>query len=293
MAQRLNGLLVVLELGEQSPAAAAAGASCRPAEMPISLRECAQLMGQPDMNFQRGREIQLKWKQYTGRAVDGVLVELNDQPATRAALLKLAPARSSWSLKNGPWRVGQGEKVLFADLTALYGPPLRLSGMGDSFTATWCVGAWAREATARVVGGVVTEFDGRPADPAVCCELVRHRAAAHLNVDEKLKTDLAVLRQAYDAAVRAVGEELSRESAQRAKQSESLRQWQVAPFDSVGCWAAVTAQAGTYTVRAAVDTVYVRGDGQTLAQRRFVIVTVSPGSQTAPVGELALFAPGS
>ena len=199
----------------------------------------------------------------------------------------------SWT--GGPraaWRVEKGQSLHYADLVGMFGPPERLAGTADAFTAWWCVGAWARSAAAKVVEGTVTEFDGRAASPEACCELVRQRTEAYAQATDAVKVESAAARACYDHAAAAVAAEMRKQAAALARDGLTLTTWRLASFDSAGtCVAPLRNPLGSYTVRAAVDCNYVLQDGQASSKRRFVAVTVTPKPEGPQTADFALFAP--
>jgi len=171
----------------------------------------------------------------------------------------------------------------------MFGRPDGTAGTGRDFTAWWCVGAWGRTATAKVVDGVVKEFDGRAADPAGVCELVRQRSQAYRQPGQEAAEDA---RKYYERAAWVVGEDLKREAAFQARDGWNLKQWSLAPFDSVGCWMApVDPVGGAMTLRAVVRCTWVNDNGSVRRDQRYVVVTLTPGPDGLEQTEYAIFQP--
>jgi hypothetical protein len=281
----LTRLLSVLEVGRavQAPAPAA-----RPGDKPITVKELKYWLGSPTVVAQRGPRLTLYWgKKHTARATEGVVDQIDGKEATRDLLAEIATIEPVAT--HAEWRIAEGESVRYVDLLAMFGRPQGTTGTGDEFSAWWSVGAWARTATAKVINGIVTEFDGRPIDPAVLCELVRHRAAAYRTPNHGLA---AVARHVYEQAGEIVEKHLSREARLQARDGWRLKQWRLADFDSVGTWIAPTqSPAGAVTMRAAVVCTWVAGDGRLNTQRRFLVVTFGSASDGVVKEDFALFGP--
>lgn len=282
--KRLLGLLEVGPTEKIPPAVDTPG--CKP----ITVKQLVAHMGMPSLVFQNGRELSLHWgEKHIAEAVCGVVTTIDGAPATRSALVDAAQFRPDEPAAAGPWRVAEGQPLGYVALVEMFGRAEGTGGMGNDFTAWWPVGAWGRTATARVVDGVVKEFDGRPVDAATVCELVRHRAEAY----RQAKPDVAqAARKYYDGAAKVVARYLQREAVYQARDGWNLKNWHMAPFESVGCWiGSSNVSAGAVTVRAAVQCNWVAGDGQTRPEQRYVVVTLAAGAQGFRQVDYATFQP--
>ncbi len=281
----LKRFLAVLEMGKQQPdwtAPTTQGTS----EMPITTGELIRRMGYPSLTFQRLDHVEMKWDdKHTVRATDGLVTQIDGKPASRAAL-SLSPAVRP----TGDWRIARGEKVYYADLVAVFGRPDRVAGTGGQFQACWTVGAWARQVSATVIDGLVTQFAGRSADGAICCELVRHRTVAYKSADRAVQADAAA-GEAYKRTFTVVGLSLDEEAARKAHDGVKLVRWNVAPLESVGAWVGpANASAGSTTVRAWVDCTWAESDGSKTDERRYVVVTLFGMDQKTESAECTIFA---
>ena len=175
----------------------------------------------------------------------------------------------------------------------MFGKPEKIGGSAARFQACWTVGAWARVVSATVVDGVVTEFGGRKADPVVCCELARHRGEAYKSATPAVNAGTARARESYRRACRAIAQQLRNEAYLLARQGLRLEKHSVAPFESVGVWIAPSDGPGdAMTVRAAVDCTWVKQDGTTAEQRRYVVVTLAGRGEKREASEFAVLTPG-
>ena len=295
-------LLEALDLG-QPPAKApdqAKDSSIEPLpEMPITIEELTCSMGQPTLTIQADQELTLHWgQQHSARAVNGVADTIDEKPATRALLEAAAGATPAVAAAPGPWRAKKDSPLHYADLVAMFGQPQCAAGTGRQFTAWWPVGAWARTVSAKVVDGVVTEFDGRRADPAQICALVYQRAQAYTagqsaNWEAKVQanTDLAKACYGYVAEM-LLPHRLAKEAELKARDGLKLTNWVLAPFDSVGTWIAPTsAPAGSICLRAAVDCTWTAMDGAATTQRRYMVVTLTREQGIIRPTAIAIFDP--
>jgi hypothetical protein len=272
----LRRLLGSLELGPPAPEAQAPET---PGEMPVTVNEMTECMGYPSLTLDCVNKLGMRWgKSHSAEAVDGVVRMIDGQAANRALLARVAPRLPAVGAPPARWRVGRGERLYYADVVAMFGLPERVSGNGRRFTAWWPVGAWAREASATVVDGVVTAFDGRPVDPASVCALVRQRAEAYRGGADSsaVEASVASAKACYRyAAETLLPERLGREARLKARDGLNLSQWALAPFDSVGTWIAPTnTPRQSITMRAAVDCTWTATDEKVTKQRRYVILTL-------------------
>ncbi len=165
-----------------------------PLEKPITQMDLVAWIGEPTVAFEKGRETEIKWgDQHTAAVVDGVASQIDGRMATWSLLTSLAAYHPSPMSPPAEWRVARGGKLHFADLVSMFGQPERVAGTGNQFTAWWTIGAWARKASATVAEGVVTEFAGKPVNPELCCELVRHRAQAYKTPSEAVQAEATPL----------------------------------------------------------------------------------------------------
>lgn len=271
-----------LPLLEMGPAVAAASARS-PGEMPITGKELLDCFGTPAISSVKGRDFQARWAEGRSASItDGIVAEINGQDATRAILASVTPRPPAVAPAPGAWRAGKGERLHYADLVSMFGRPERVAGTASEFTAWWTIGAWARPANATIAEGVVTRFDGRPADPAACCELVRHRAQAYNTVTPAVRSEVAAAEEFYRRASGIAGAALSRDTASRPSDGAVLSAWKLAPLDSVATWIARTGPAGeAMTLRAAVDCTWTALDGRQTTRRRFVVLTVPQAGKDA------------
>ncbi len=281
----LTRLLSVLEVGKADHAPVAASA---PGERPITAKELRYWLGQPTVVVQKATGTKMHWgAEHTAIAIDGVVTEIDGKPAVRqllAGMAKITPTKAG-----APWRIAKDQPVRYVDLLAMFGRPDGTTGMGDEFQAWWSVGAWARTATAKIVNGVVTEFDGRQASPALLCELVRHRAEAYHTPN---RSAAAAARFFYNQAVGVIEEHLTHEAMLQARDGWTLTEWKLADFDSVGTWVAPTkTPVGAMTMRAAVVCTWVAGDGRVSTQQRYVVVTLGSTPKGVKKEDFAMFAP--
>ena len=289
-AAKIKDMLSTLDLG---PADWSSDPSGR-VEMPITRRELAFCLGQPTLSFAKGRVLTIRWgKAHTARTVDDVVTDINGKPACRESLASAAGARPWSPSQPGQWRLGKDEPVHYVDLVAMFGKPEKIGGSAARFQARWTVGAWARVVSATVANGVVTEFGGREADGVVCCELARHRSEAYKSATAAVSASTARARDCYRHACRAIGEQLRNEAHLMARDGMRLEKHSVAPFESVGVWIAPSDGYGeTMTMRAAVDCTWVKQDGTTVEQRRYVVVTLAGKGDKWEVREFAILTPG-
>jgi len=281
----LTRLLGVLEIGEANHAPAPAVV---PGEKPITVKEIRYWLGPPTVMAQKGSALTIHWgAKHTAEAVDDVVTRIDGKPATRGMLSDLAAAKPAPA--NVEWRLAADEPVRYVDLLTIFGRPTGTTGKGNEFSAWWSVGAWARAATAKVVNGIVTEFDGREVDPNVLCELVRHRADAYRTPNHIVA---AAARACYDLAGKRLQDYLTREAELMARDGWKLQEWKLADFDSVGTWIAPTATpADAMTLRATVVCKWVAGDGRVNTQRRYLVVTLGTCESQTTIEDFALFAP--
>lgn len=282
----LKRLLAVLDLGDNQTLPAQPAASQQPAEMPITTGELIRRIGYPSLTFQRLDHVEMKWDdKHTVRATDGLVMQIDGKPASREAMSLSPVVRPT-----GDWRIARGGKVYYADLVAMFGRPDRVAGTGGQFQACWTVGAWARQVSATVVDGLVTQFAGRSADGAICCELVRHRTAAYKSADQAVHANSAA-GETYKRAVTVIGLRLDEEAARKAHDGVKLVRWNAAPLESVGTWIGpANASAGSATVRAWVDCTWAKSDGSKTDERRYVVVTLFGRDQKTESAECTIFA---
>ncbi len=283
----LKRFLAVLDLGDNQTLPAQPAASQQPVEMPITTGELIRRMGYPSLTFQRLDHVEMKWDdKHTVRATGGLVMQIDGKPASREAM-SLSPPVSP----TGDWRIARGGKVYYADLVAVFGRPDRVAGTGGQFQACWTVGAWARQVSATVVDGLVTQFAGQNADGAICCELVRHRTAAYKSADQAVHANAAAAGEAYKRAVTVIGLRLDEEAARKAHDGVKLVRWNAAPLESVGTWVGpANASAGSATVRAWVDCTWAKSDGSETDERRYVVVTLFGRDQKTESAECTIFA---
>ena len=281
----LTRLLSVLEVGTTDRAPAPAPTT---GEKPVTVKELRYWLGAPSVVAQKGSALRMHWGQkHTAEALDDVVTTIDGQPATRAMLSGLAAVEPVGD--NVPWRLAKDEPVRYVDLLAMFGRPEGTTGTGDEFSAWWSVGAWARNATARIVNGIVTEFDGREVDADVLCELVRHRAEAYRTPNPSVAT---AAKACYDFAGKRLQDHLAREAELMARDGWTLKEWKLADFDSVGTWIAPTSTpANAMTLRAGVVCTWVAGDGRVTTQRRYLVVTLGTYESGTKTEDFALFAP--
>ena len=264
------------------------------AEMPITRWELARCLGQPTLSFAKGRVLTIRWgKGHTARTVDDVVTDINSKPACRESLATAAGARPWAPSQPGQWRLSKDEPLHYVDLVAMFGKPEKIGGSAARFQACWTVGAWARVVSATVANGVVTEFGGREADPVACCELARHRSEAYKSATPAVNVSTARAHESYRRACRAIAQQLKDEANILARQGLRLAKHSVAPFESVGVWIAPSDGPGDpMTVRAAVDCTWVKQDGTTAEQRRYVVVTLAGRGEKREASEFAVLTPG-
>ena len=284
----MRRFLGVLDMGAAPPATAPAQS---PPEPPITAKEIAWRMGHPTLVFDKGRDVEMCWSETrTARVRDGIVTSINAAPATRALIVRGGAKPARRMALPGPWRVGRGQAVQYVDLVAMYGRPERIAGTAGRMRAWWSVGAWARTVSVEVADGVVKRLDGRPADAATCCELVRHRAAAYANASQAVQAFCRVARSAYVRASAILGEKMKDEARHMAKDGWTLTAWRMAPYESVATWVGPnSARAGVMTVRSAVDCTWTAQDGTTNTQRRYVVITLT-GPNAEPI-DYAIFDP--
>ncbi|MDY7011127.1 MAG: hypothetical protein SVV80_10305 [Planctomycetota bacterium] len=287
----LKRFLTVLDLGDKQTVPANPTVSQRPAEMPITTGELIRRMGYPSLTFQRLDHVEMKWgEEHTVLATGGVVTQIDGESASREALASSSVVRPTAVNPPGEWRIEQGGKVYYADLVDLFGRPDWVAGTGSRFQACWSVGAWAREFSATVVDGLVTQLGGRSVDGATCCRLVRHRTVAYKSAGQDVHANASAARQAYKHAVTVVGKHLDEESARKARDGVRLAKWNVAPLESVGTWVGpANASAGSATVRAWVDCTWAESDGSNTCQRRYFIVTLFGKDQKTELAECTIF----
>lgn len=285
----LRRLVDALRFGE--PQATLPEPSAWPGEKPITGKQLISFMGQPSVSFKKGRRVEMKWgRKHTAFAIDGIVIEIDGEVATHAVMMSAASYRPAAAPAPARWLAGRGERLHYADLVSMFGQPERVAGTGRLFTAWWTIGAWARRAHATVAEGVVTEFDGRPVDPAVCCELVRHRAQAYKTANVHVQIEVAVARDFYKQAAEIVAAELAKEADKLRRDGVTLRRWKLAPFDSVGAWIAPTnAPAGSMTLRATVDCTWALPDGGETTLRRYAVVRMVSTPEGQQRAEYAIF----
>lgn len=293
----LKRFLAVLDLGDkQTPPAqpaAAPPASQQLPEMPITTGELLRRAGYPSLTFQKRDHVEMKWdEKHTVWATDGLVSQIDGKPASRAALSSLAVVYPTAVNPPADWRIGQGSTVYYADLVALFGQPDWVAGTGGQFQAGWAVGAWARQAAATVVDGVVTQFAGSSADGPIYCQLVRQRTVAYKSAGQAVHANAAAARTAYKRAVAVVGQHINKASALKARDDGAkLAKWNVAPLESVGTWVGPAgASAGSVTVRAWVDCTWTESDGSKTDERRYFVVTLFGDGQNTELAECAIFA---
>ncbi len=288
----LKRFLAVLEVGENQKSPAQATASQGPAEMPITTGELIRQMGYPSLLFQRLDHVEMKWgDSHTVRTTDGLVTQIDGEAASRAALASAAVVRPMAVRQPGQWRISRDGKVYYADLVAVFGRPDCAAGTGGQLRVCWTVGAWARQVSASVVDGVVTQFAGQDADGAVCCELVRHRVAAYKSAGQAVQTNAAAARAAYNQAVVVVGRHLAEQAGPKARDGIKLVRWNMAPLESVGTWIGpANASAGSATVRAWVDCTWAKSDGSKTDERRYVVVTLFGRDQKTESAECTILA---
>ena len=275
----LRRLLAVLELGEGGLTVAKAE---WPGEMPLTIKELTYAFGSPSMSFDKQRNVELRWgKEHWAKATDGVVHLFDGQQCTRQALGKAGASLPRLAPAPAPWRLEEGQPVRYADLVEIFGKPQQVSGTAAKFTATWIIGAWARNASAIVAEGLVTQFDGRPISAAELCELVRQRAQAYRNPEE-LEAYAARMAELYQQARSMLSQELAREAAVVRRDGLTLKDWTMGPVDSAATWMGLTDVVGeAVTVRTTLDCTYAGADGKTTTTHRYAIVTLS-----APAGQM-------
>ncbi len=287
-------LLEALDLGE-APAGKEVRQPAPLPEMPVTVRELLQSMGNPTLTVQDGNQLALHWGELrSARAVDGVVVTIDGKAASRSALAAAVSVPPAVASPPAPWRVGKKGRLHYADLVAMFGRPERVAGTGRRFRAWWPIGAWARRASATVVEGIVTQFDGRQVDPGGACALVCHRPEAYrsggsaANVQACTASARASYRYVAEVVLPA---RLGREAELKARDGLTLTRWTLAPFDSVGTWIAPTnTPPGSITLRAAVDCTWTAMDGTQTAQRRYVVVTLVNRAGDVRAADCAIFA---
>jgi len=263
-----------------------------PGEMPITEKELVWSLGQPSVSVQKDNTVRMHWgTDHVAWLVDGVAAEIDGKPALRALLASEGIERVDAAAPPGPWRFGKGRTTLhYADLVDLFGHPERVAGSGSRFTAWWTVGAWARGVSATVEEGVVTRFDGGQVDLDRCCELVRHRAQAYQNASKTVQAEVSAAKAFYDKAAAVVAKELARKAEDRRIDGVTLKDWKLAPFDSVGVWIApMESDAGGMTLRGAVDCTWVQQDGSESVERRYVVVRMVRAEGDLQPVECAVF----
>jgi hypothetical protein len=138
--------------------------------------------------------------------------------------------------------------------------------------------------------GVVTQFDGRPVNAALCCELVRHRAAAYRNPSDPVKQVDASSRTFYAEAAKMVADRVRIQAAAQRSNGKTLVAVKLADVDSVGTWIGVTNQSGhSVCMRSVVDLTWRNEDGKTSTERRYVAVTVTQNGDNFALSECAVF----
>lgn len=285
----LTRMLDVLSFG--NAAALPPKPSSWPGERPVTEKELIAHMGHPSVSFGKGQQMEMKWdSKHSAWLADGIVTQIDGKPVTRALLTSVASHHPKPIPAPGAWRVEQGQDLHYAELVSMFGRPERVAGTGKGFTAWWTIGAWARTVHATVAEGVVTEFDGRPVNPAACCELVRHRAQAYKTASGTVQAEVAAAREFYKRAGGIIGEELAKEAQRLRRDGITLRGWKLAPFESVGTWVARTsALADTTTLRAAVDCTWVALDGEETTMRRFVVLRTVSKPEGLQRAEYAIF----
>ena len=286
--KQLKRLLSVLDVG---PAlAAAVDKAALAEEMPITAKELCSAWGSPSVSLDRGACVEMKWTGHVALIRDGVVEQVDGQAAQREALVKIGCQVPAPVASTAAWRVAKSETLLYADLVEMYGKPESVHGTAASFTATWTVGAWARQANATVNEGVVTQFDGRPVNPALCCELVRHRAAAYRSPSETVQKVDASSRAFYAEVAKMAQERVRIRAAEHRDNGKTLLSAKLADVDSVGTWIGVTNQNGhSVCLRSAVDLTWKNEDGKTSTERRYVAVTVTQDGEKFALSECAVF----
>lgn len=279
----LARLLDTLQLNTGASSNGASLNSTSPAEMPITQRELTFAWGNPAVSFTACGKTEMRWQnRHQAVVCNGLMTKLDRQPATRGGLA-IEDAKAVTVVEPASsWRFAAGQSVSYVDLVNLYGRPEKTVGTGSNFTATWPVGAWGRSVNARVVDGVVAEFDGRTTDPATCCELVRQRANAYRNAGDLTQASTG-WRAWYDLANAAVEKSLKNEAAQLDKDGLKLTRWTLADFDTVGTWVGqVQADKDMVMVRSVLDCTWTTSEGTSMNQRRYVVVSlpVRGGSTT-------------
>ncbi len=276
VAGELKRLLEALDMGAMPKDTPPAG----PAEMPVTVKELTRAMGQPTVSFQSDETLEMTWAgEHVATGVGGVVATIDGEPATRALVAEVAKAPPRRQAAPGAWRVAKGEKLLYADLVDMFGPPERVAGKGTHFKARWSVGAWARKASAEVVDGVVTRFDGREVNPAEVCSLVAHRPEAYRPEARGgiVSASAASAKACYEYVAKTLmPAKLKVEAGLKGRDGQHLTKWTLAPLDSVSTWAFQTDTpiAGSVTLRAALDCTWTAGNGDSTTERRYVVVTV-------------------
>jgi len=272
----MKRLLDALDMGEMPEATHPAG----PAEMPITVRELTRAMGPPTLTVQANDRLTMRWgTAHQATSVAGVAATLDGKPATRGLLGQVATVPPRRASAPGAWRMARGHRPTYAELVSLFGQPDRLAGKGSRFRAWWSIGAWARKASATVVNGIVTSFDGKPAEASRLCALVPHRPGAYRRGAESnaVRAAAASAKACYQYAVDTLmPDQLRREAVLKARDGLTLTKWTLAPFDSVGTWIARTdvPVTGAMTLRAAVDCEWTAGDGARTVERRYVVLAM-------------------
>jgi len=273
----MRRLLNALNMGPIPTGEAAIG----PAEMPLTARELTRAIGNPTLTFQSSAGLEMRWAgEHSATSVDGVVTLIDGKPASRSALAGIAAVPSRVQRPPAAWRLSSKQTLHYADLVELFGKPEQLAGSGNRFMAWWSVGAWARQASATVVNGIVTKFDGKPVDPGALCTLVRHRPQAYRDGGKSLavKGVWSSATACYTfAAENILPKRLKEESVQSARDGRHLATWELAPLSSVGTWAAWTdsPDLGGVTLRAALTLNWKDEDGAETTERRYVIISVS------------------
>ena len=242
-------LAAALEFGSPAAKPAAAGLG----EPPLTQWELVYFVGQPSTIMTQANNTEMHWgAAHQAALVDRVVVSIDGKPASRKALFGLQAPQPTGSA--GAYRFGPNDSLQYGELVGLFGRPASIAGTGERFTATWQIGAWGRAASATVVNGVVSDFDGRPADSALCCGLVRQRAAAYAPNQASVASFAASCRDAYGRAATLLAEQVKQEATRQAQDGITLKSFALAPLESVGSWAGL--EAGGLAVRTIVTTTW-------------------------------------
>lgn len=258
-------LAATLEFGQPvaKPAAARLG------EQPLTQWELVYFVGQPSMIMTQANNTEMHWgSAHQATLVDRVVVSIDGKPASRKALFGLRTPQTAGSA--GDYRLGANDTLRHSELVGLFGRPVNIAGTGERFTATWQIGAWGRTASATVVNGVVSDFDGRPADSALLCSLVHQRAAAYAPNQAPVASFAASCRAAYGKAATLLAEQVKQEALSQAKDGVTLKSFTLAPLESVGSWAGL--EAGGLAVRTVVTTTWSSPSEGTWTTARYAAV---------------------